>query len=242
MLGSGIVPASATNVANRGRATSDVAAEFLSRKLWNNFAAQGAPPTDVLDAMRTALVSNAFDARSWVKAMLTHPAFYADTVQTGLVRTPVEYSVALLHATGKRSAFVNAVWLMGSMGQRLLYPPNVSGWRTNGYWVNASAMEGRARTAQSFAWAATRTYWQAGGGGVISLGTGSLTNTQVTANSGGVPTLSNTDYVGLLEAYTGICLSDTSRAEVLRYANDATVWERNDAVLVMMLVPEMHLA
>ena len=242
VLGTGIVPAGADNVANRGRATRDVAAEFLSRKLWNGFAIDGVPPTDVLGAMRAALVTNDFDVRPWVTAMLTHPAFYTDQVKTGLVRTPVDYTVALLAAIGKRSAAVNAIWLMESMGQRPLYPPNVSGWRPNGYWVNASAMEGRARTAQSFAWAATRTYWQAGGGGLISLRNGSLTNIQVTARTAGLPTLSNAEYIGLLEEYMGIRLTDASRAEIVRYANGATVWERNDALILMMLAPEMHVA
>ncbi len=242
VLGAGVVPPGADNVANRGRPTRDVAAEFLSRKLWNNFATEGAPPADALDAMRTALVSNDFAIGPWVTAMLTHPAFYTDTVKEGLVRTPVEYAVALLHATGKRSAFVNAIWLMESMGQRPLFPPNVSGWRPNGYWVNASAMEGRARTAQSFVWAATRTYWQNGGTGLISLRNGSLTNSQVTANSGGVPTLSNTAYIDLLESYTGIRLTATSKAEVLQYANGASVWERNDALMLLLVAPEMHVA
>jgi hypothetical protein len=196
----------------------------------------------VLDAMCNALVTNNFDVRPWVTAMLTHPAFYTDQVKAGLVRSPVDYTVALLAATGKKSAFVNAIWLMDSMGQRPLYPPNVSGWRPNGYWVNASAMEGRARTAQSFAWAATRTYWQEGGGGVISLRHGSLTNTQVTARTAGVPTLSNAEYVGQLEQYMGLRLSETSRAEIIRYADGATVWERNDAVILMMIAPEMHVA
>ena len=242
VLGNGTVPAGADNVANRGRATRDVAAEFLSRKLWNGFATSGVPPTDVLDAMRTALVTNDFDVRPWVTAMLTHPAFYTDQVKMGLVRTPVDYTVALLSATAKRSAFVNTIWLMESMGQRPLYPPNVSGWRPNGYWVNASAMEGRARTAQSFVWAATRTYWQSGGDGVISLRHGSLTNSQVTSRTAGVPTLSNAEYVGLLEEYMGLQLSDATRAEIVRYADGATVWERNDAVLLLMLAPEMHVA
>ncbi len=72
---------------------------------------------------------------------------------------------------------------MDAMGQRLLYPPNVSGWRPNGYWVNASAMEGRARTAQSFNWAATRTYWKPATTGLITLRYGDLTNAQVTART-----------------------------------------------------------
>ena len=107
VLGNGIVPTTADNVANRGRPTRDVAAEFLSTKLWNGFATEGVPPAAVLTAMRTALVSNDFAVVPWVRAMLTHEGFYADSVKNGLVRTPVEYVVALLHATGMNSAVGN---------------------------------------------------------------------------------------------------------------------------------------
>ena len=100
---------------------------------------------------------------------------------------PVEYVVALLDTTGKRSAEVNIVWLMGAMGQRPLFPPNVSGWKANSYWVNASAMEGRARTAQSFGWASSRTYWD--DGGVLSLAGGDITRAEITARTGSVPAL-----------------------------------------------------
>ena len=108
----------------------------------------------------------------------------------------------------------------------------MSGWRPNGYWINASAMEGRARTAQSFNWAATRTYWNAGGTGLIDLRYGDLTNAQVTARTGSGPTLSNAAFIDLLETYMGIRLSAASKAELLRYANGASVWERNDALLL----------
>ncbi len=80
-----------------------MAAEFLSRKLWTSFATDSPPPSGVLDAMRTALTTNDFDVRPWVTAMLTHPDFYTDGVRRGLVRTPVEFVVALLVATGQRS-------------------------------------------------------------------------------------------------------------------------------------------
>jgi uncharacterized protein (DUF1800 family) len=241
VLGNGIVPTTADNVGNRGRPTRDVAAEFLSTKLWNGFATEGAPPADVLTAMRTALVSSDFAVVPWVRAMLTHEGFYADSVKNGLVRTPVEYVVALLHATGKASATATPTWLMDAMGQRLLYPPNVSGWRPNGYWINASAMEGRARTAQSFNWAATQTYWS-GPTGLIDLRYGDLTNAQVTARTGSLPTLSNAAYIDLLESSMGIRLTATSKEALVRYATGASVWERNDALLLMMLVPELHVA
>lgn len=245
MLGDGVVPSGATNVANRGRPTRDVAAEFLSRKLWTSFATNTPPPSGVLSAMSAALTSTNFEVRPWVTAMLTHPDFYTDAVVRGLVRTPVEYVVALLAATGRRSREADVTWLMDGMGQQLLYPPNVSGWRPNAYWVNAGAMENRARAAQQFAWASSRTYWQQGGQGTISLAGGSITNAEITARTpwpDQQPVLSNTDLVARLLDLMRLTLPPAAVAEVVRYADGATVWERNNACLLIMLTPEMHLA
>ncbi len=244
ILGDGVVPSSATNVANRGRPSRDVAAEFLSRKLWTSFATDTSPPADVMTAMRTALTSSGFMIRPWVTAMLTHPDFYSDAVKRGLVRTPVEYVVALLVATGRRSRDANVTWMMEAMGQRLLFPPNVSGWRPNGYWVNASAMEGRARAAQSFAWASSRNYWK-GDDGPISLAGGTIMRSEITARTPypeQLPVLSNTALVARFLELMRLQLSPTAAAEIVRYADGATVWERNNALLLIMLAPEMQMA
>jgi uncharacterized protein (DUF1800 family) len=245
ILGDGTVPAAAANVANRGRRTAEVAAEFLSRKLWTSFATDTAPPSGVMSAMSGALLANNFAVRPWVTAMLTHPDFYDDSVKRGLVRTPVEYVVALLVATGYRSREANVTWLMEAMGQRPLYPPNVSGWRPNGYWVNASAMEARARTAQTFAWVSSRTYWQQGGTGTITLAGGSITNAEITARTpwpDQQPVLSNADLVNRLLDLMRIQLPASTVDQVVAYADGATVWERNGALLLLLLAPEMHLA
>jgi len=243
-LGNGLVPTGAGNVANRGRPTRDVAAEFLSRKLWTSFATDTPPPPAVLAVMRDALVGADFAVRPWVTAMLTHPDFYGDAVQRGLVRTPVEYVVALLVATGRRSREADVTWLMDAMGQRLLFPPNVSGWRPNGYWVNASAMEGRARTAQSIAWAAGRGYWN-GDDGPITLAGGSIMRSEITARTPWPeqqPVLTNAALIDRLLDLMHLELPPATVAEIVRYADSATVWERNNALLLVMLAPEMQLA
>ena len=167
ILGTGIVPSGASVVANRGRPTKEVAAEFLSKKLWIEFAGTD-PPPDVIDAMREAAITNDFEITPWLQAMLTHAAFYATAVKRGLVRSPVEFIVAALVATGRRSNEATPLWLMQGMGQRPLFPPNVSGWKHNGYWVNASAMSKRTDTARSFAWRSMTGYWD--GDGLIHLG------------------------------------------------------------------------
>jgi uncharacterized protein (DUF1800 family) len=244
MLGDGVVPSGADNVANRGRPTRDVAAEFLSRKLWTSFATDTPPPPGAMAAMRDALLAADFAVRPWVTAMLTHPDFYADAVVRGLVRTPVEFVVALLAATGKRSRDADVTWLMEAMGQQLLYPPNVSGWRPNGYWVNASAMEGRARTAQQMNWSAARNYWS-GDDGPITLAGGSIMRSEITARTpwpDSQPVLSNAALVARLLELMRVQLSPAATAEIVRYADGATVWERNNALLLIMLAPEMQMA
>jgi hypothetical protein len=37
-------------------------------------------------------------------------------------------------------------------------------------------------------------------------------------------------------------LSPAATAEIVRYADGATVWERNNALLLIMLAPEMQMA
>jgi hypothetical protein len=57
-----------------------------------------------------------------------------------------------------------------------------------------------------------------------------------------VPVLSNAAFVDLLEVYMGLRLSSAARAEVLRYTNEVNVWDRSEAVLLMMIAPELHVA
>ena len=176
MLGTGVVPATATNVANRGRETRAVSAEFISRKLWLFFAGTTPPPA-VIAALRDVAIANDFAITPWVRALLLRDEFYDAGVKQGLVRSPVDLTVALLVASGKRSEVATPLWLMEGMGQRPLFPPNVSGWRHNGYFVNASAMAKRTQAGQMFFWRLMETYWTdtGPGAGTITLPGGSLT-------------------------------------------------------------------
>jgi len=54
--------------------------------------------------------------------------------------------------------------------------------------------------------------------------------------------LSGTDYVGQLLDLMRLEFSANTRTEFIRYADGASVWERNDALLLIMLAPEMNLA
>jgi hypothetical protein len=54
--------------------------------------------------------------------------------------------------------------------------------------------------------------------------------------------LSNADFVAKLVDLMRLQLSPAAEAEIVRYADGATVWERNNAIVLLMLAPEMHLA
>lgn len=235
MLGQGVVPAGASVVANRGRPTREVAAEFLSKKLWAEFA--GTPiPAAVQTALRDVALANDFAIRPWVRALLNRPEFYTVEVRQGRVRTPVEFVVAALVATGRRSVDATPIWLMEGMGQLPLFPPNVSGWKHNGYWVNASSMALRIETAQGFAWASMQDYWD--GAGVMRLADGVLTRDEIEGYYATRP-------VALLDRMLdlmNLTLSPTSHDALATLSGAAYFWERGDLLPLILITPEFHLA
>ena len=246
MLGTGRVPAGATVVANRGRLTREVAAEFLSKKLWMVFATDAAMPTGIRDAMRDALLDLGL-RRHGVGAGDAHAPRLLQRHRQG--RTRAIAGRVRRRAAGRRpagvSADVNVTWLMEGMGQRPLFPPNVSGWKANAYWINASAAENRARVVQSFMWASSRTYWQTGGSGVISLAGGQISNSEITARGpwpAYVPVISATQLVDRFLLLTGLAVSTATYDELVAFATRASVWERQDALLLLLLAPDMHVA
>ena len=76
-----------------------VAARYITKKLWEFFA-YPAPVAAVIDALAQVLFDNDFDIKPWVAAMLMRDEFYSTTAKQGLVRTPIEYIVALCYHTG----------------------------------------------------------------------------------------------------------------------------------------------
>lgn len=247
-LGSGTVSIGA----NAGRPTAEVAAEFLTYKLWQEFgeAATRSVPSGVKAAMTTALLSTGFEIRPWVRAMLTHDDFYADVAKNGLVRQPVDYMVALLAATGVDAIGNVPNWLMRGAGQQLLYPPNVSGWKPNGYWVNASAMGARRGCTDSMVWALAEDTWE-GDDGYLQFGSDPSKRITKTELQGlwqpGQPYIEPipaTDAVDRLTWCLDIPLAAVSRQRIIEYLehDDVDDWMRRDALNLILSAPEMHIA
>lgn len=235
MLGAGVVPSDAPSVEQRGRETRAVAAEFIVGKLWTEFAGTSIP-SSVSRALRDVALANDFEITPVVRALLLRPEFYADDVRRGRVRTPVEFVVGCLVATGLRSAEATPVWLMDGMGQRPLFPPNVAGWKHNGAWVDATSMAYRTSTARSIVWAAMRGFWH--GDELVHLANGTLSKDEIFVTYRDRPE----DLVDRILELTGIALTGGSREALVAMSRSAPYWERADVLPLVLLSPEFHLA
>jgi uncharacterized protein (DUF1800 family) len=132
-----------------------IAARFITRKLWEFFAAplpNGSPNPPYIVELSEVLLRSDMQIRPLLRAMFTHPRFYGKTVRTGLVRTPTDFAVALAHHSKVPTDQWLWSWDMQGTGQVPFWPPNVSGWRHNGYWINTTAFSARAGMARSIAW------------------------------------------------------------------------------------------
>ena len=205
--------------------TKMIACRFLTAKLWTFFAHEQ-PPTAVVDALAQVLFDADMEIAPWVRAMLLRDEFYSTTARQGLVRSPIEFLTALAYSTGLRSAELHPEWSTEGMGQVLFNPPNVAGWKTNGYWVNTGLFSARAEVAQGVVW-------------------------RLRENDGNDIAAGRTPAEAVDEAARmfGLSLSDTTRSAMVQYCIDERAaspwgswWESTVLLTMAMTCPEMHVA
>jgi uncharacterized protein (DUF1800 family) len=118
---------------------------FFVRKLWSYFI-----PTPPDAATQTGLEKKyrATDTAilPLVESILSHPDFYEGAP---MVKPPVVHQAGLLRARG--AGITNIYWFYygDTAGQRLFYPPDVSGWNDN-RWLDSSTYRGRWYTVFNY--------------------------------------------------------------------------------------------
>lgn len=127
-----------------------VAAKWITKKLWEFFAHQG-PAQVIVDELAAQFVASDLDVTVLLRAVLNRPEFYSDAAKHGLLRSPVDWQVALRYHTGLMSKELGFATRGEAMGQQLFEPPNVAGWKPNGYWLNTSSLSARALLARDVA-------------------------------------------------------------------------------------------
>jgi uncharacterized protein (DUF1800 family) len=126
-------------------------ARFFSAKLWSFFAHPN-PPAGVVTDLANVMYANNFEMKPVLRALFLRPEFYEQTTKQGLVRSPIEYLVSIMRASGLRSAEAEPMMFTAGLGQEPFNPPNVSGWRPNRYWLSTGAADAKVSWASRMTW------------------------------------------------------------------------------------------
>jgi uncharacterized protein (DUF1800 family) len=208
-----------------------IAARYITKKLWEFLAGPNpVPSAAVIDAIAPVFAAD-MNITNLARQILNRAEFYSTTAKQGLVRTPIEFIVALCYYTGIDADHLGVAWRAEYTGQQMYQPPNVAGWKQNAYWLNTSALAGRADFARSLGW------WLRGAGRPFE------SNSVIYSRT--VP-----DAVDFVAAFFGIApLSTTTRNALIaahQAERSATPWQNYSAttnlLVMVMLAPEFHMA
>jgi uncharacterized protein (DUF1800 family) len=116
-----------------------VSARYLAGRIWSAFAAPN-PSVPLLDELTASLIAAEMNVKTFLKVVFLRPEFRMASTRIGLVRSPIEWDVAILRATGLPVDELGLEKYQIRLGQVLYRPPNVSGWRQNRAWISSSAL------------------------------------------------------------------------------------------------------
>jgi uncharacterized protein (DUF1800 family) len=201
-------------------------ARHLVKKLWTYFAHPD-PAENVVADLAAVLVANSFEMMPLLKALFLRPEFYTTTAKQGLVRSPVEYIVASMQASKVTADEIHPEWFADEMGQQLIYPPSVDGWKWNEYWLSTSAVKARGDFA-------THMHW--------TLGSDEIKRHPLASNVGLTPA----QVVTKLLTSMDLSVSSTTRVALERFVtssrSNTRQWNEGMVLVLALLCPELNLA
>lgn len=134
-------------------------AEFLVTKLWDWFVWPN-PDAKTIMPFAQRYRASGLDTKALLRDVMRSPEFYSDKAQRAIVKSPVDVVVATMRqlgvgegtrrtlagGTGEKAALIPAYaaqLAMKAMGQWLMYPPDVSGWKNGKEWISSATMTER---------------------------------------------------------------------------------------------------
>jgi uncharacterized protein (DUF1800 family) len=127
-----------------------ISAKFIAKKMFEFFAYEK-PAQSVVDTLATMFAAD-FSIEKLVRAILVSDEFYSVQAKQGRLRSPVEWFVAAIRATKMPVGDAHPEWYNIGLGQELLNPPNVAGWKLNSYWISTAAFWAKGNAVEHFAW------------------------------------------------------------------------------------------
>ena len=124
-------------------------ARFITKKLYRYFVATDAPPKRI-EQLADLLRQNNYELKPLLKAMFTARDFYAPHAYSSQIKSPVQLVLSTYRKLGVTALpgvpdFHTAT---ESLGQKLLYPPNVAGWEGGRSWITPATLVERGNFAK----------------------------------------------------------------------------------------------
>ncbi len=114
-------------------------ARFITGKLFRFFV-NDSPSESTSDRLASVFASSGFDIRAVVGDILRGPEFLSPAAYHGSVKQPVELVIGMLKALNVQNVAPDLPQVVRKMGQDLLNPPDVSGWKGGVTWLNSSTL------------------------------------------------------------------------------------------------------
>jgi uncharacterized protein (DUF1800 family) len=130
-------------------------ARFLARKMWVFFGKVD-PSDKAIEDVAGSMWRNDLSIRVGMRRLLLHKEFWERSTKSAIVRSPTEFAVAVERALGLGPETLHPEWYGRPMGQHLFDPPNVSGWKSHGYWLSPTSQWARA---DMVGWVRYQSFW-----------------------------------------------------------------------------------
>jgi uncharacterized protein (DUF1800 family) len=128
----------------------------LCRKLYRFFVGESEEPAaDLIEPLAEELRSHRYDMGHVVGIILRSQHFYSRAAYRQRVKSPVEFSVGLIHTleVPRRDMSLLALAVACErQGQELFYPPNVKGWDGGRTWINSTTVLERGNWVADVLW------------------------------------------------------------------------------------------
>ena len=93
-----------------------------------------------IDRLAGTFTSSGFDIRTTLRDLLSGPEFLSAAAYHGQIKQPVDLVIGSLKALNAQNPGPDVVQTLRRMGQDLLNPPDVSGWKGGSAWINSSTL------------------------------------------------------------------------------------------------------
>ncbi|MDJ1484568.1 DUF1800 domain-containing protein [Cytophagaceae bacterium YF14B1] len=115
-------------------------ARFITTKIYQYFVNEKPDPT-IINSLSDQFYKSDYDIAQLMESIFTADWFYQSSIIGSRVKSPVELLVGLQQTfTIQFQETQNIIFLQKVLGQTLLNPPNVAGWKEGKNWIDSSSL------------------------------------------------------------------------------------------------------